>query len=94
MIRLALPLFLVVGAVAAGLAAASERHEAHPVQRSQMASLLSMGELAAMTRAETIDAPGPWVSPKPTVVAISPAMVPVAHAPRWVPLPPRRADGL
>ena len=88
------PALLIAGAVAAGLVVASERHGSIPIQRQQMASVLSTGELTAMARTEAAGAPTPWVSPKPMVMVVSVATTTVAHAPRWVPLPPRRAEGL
>ena len=85
MIRLVLPALLIAGTVAAGLAVASERHGAVLVQRQQMASVLSTGELAAMARTDAVGAQTPWVSPEPMVVPE--AMTTVAHAlrpSRWL----------
>lgn len=94
MIRFAAPALLIAGAVAAGLAVASERHGAASVRYPQVASVLSTGELVAMARTETAAPSTPWVSPKPTMSTVQVAMPAVTLAPRWVPLPPRRAAGL
>ena len=99
MIRYALPALLIAGAVAAGLAVASERQGATPVRHLQVASLPSAGDPAAIDRRAEVGTLTPWVTPPmaavvPARAAAAAVEAPVALAPRWVPLPPRRAAGL